>query len=1049
MRSVVHWFVDNPIAAKLIMLVVLIAGLSAFPRLDKEFFPQSEIDLIRVNVVYPGAGPAEVEQQICARIEEAVQDIAGIEEIRSTARESSGQVIIEIKSGEDTQRVLNDVKANVDGIETFPVESENPQIVELRFKQTVMRVLISGAIGERALKELGEQVREDIAALPDVDLAELLGTRRYEFSVEVSEHALRDYGLRFDEVANAIRGYSLNMPGGKIRDIDGDILVQTRAQAYTADDFANIVLRRSSDGVILRVGDVADVIDGFEDVEAYSGFNGDPSVSLVVYSQSNPNILKTKNAVTAHLEQLRRELPESVEFTVFTDFSVNYRGRLDTLIFNGTGGLLLVFAILLIFLRPSLAFWVCSGIAVAFLGSIALLSMTAISLNVISMFAFIMILGIVVDDAIIVGESVYSHQQEWIGDAVGGAVAGVMNVMAPVWFAVVSTMIFFTPFLFVGEGAEPSNMAVPVLLALGFSLFESLLLLPSHLGNAHAVSLHGVRRWLAAMLPWLARSLSLLEQRRQTLSDWLPKFAATRYRRLLIRCVANRLQTLLVFFFLFSFSIAAMTGGWLSMRFFPNVASDFIIAEATMPESASFGRSMAILQQLEGAAERVSDTLNTEVGYRLLQDVSAVAFDSTARVMLKMDRGDRPLSNRDIAQRWQEEIGKLSGVREFKVSFSIRDLPKPVEFLVLSSSETQLAALNAELTGFLQEIPGVINVRSSLEDPATEIELQLRREAETQQITQRDISLQVRRAFYGEEVQRVPQVREDVKVLVRYPRSQRSNEEALRGMYIRSTDGVEYPLESVADIRYVEGFRKIERLDRKRVARISADLQPGFTPGPVIASIQRDHFSTWQSRYPDTDINLEGEQKEQSEFVSDLVAYFTLAVLGTFGLMAVMLRSYWQPMLVLSAVPFGFMGAVVGHLLMGIDMSMFSLLGIMACAGVVVNDNVVLIDRINQLRRMGYSPLRSAVDGAVQRFRPIVLTSATTFFGLAPILFEQSVQAAFLKPMVVSLAVGVVAASFVTLCFVPVLYLAGERIARRFRLSLPVNDHSALAHKPS
>lgn len=1061
MRAFAAWFIDNPIAAKLSMIFIVLAGLMTFPLLDKEFFPQIEIDLIRVTVAYPGAGPEEVEQQICARIEEAVQQLGGIEEIRSVAREGFGEVIIEVKPDEDTQRLLNDVKANVESINTFPSDSERPQIVEERWRNTMMRLQLSGDLQERELKELGEQIREEIAALPSVAIVELHTPRQYEVGIEVSELALRDYALSFDEVASAIRGYSLNVPAGKIRDQDGDILVQTRAQANFASDFDQIPLRRKSDGSLLRVGDVAKVVDGFEDVDIYSVLDGRPSLELWVRNQTKPNILRTSEAVREYVKQKSRVLPDSVELTIWADASVSYQGRLDTLIYNGSSGLFLVFIVLLIFLRPSLAFWVCSGIGVAFLGAIWWLAFTSTTLNILSMFAFIMILGIVVDDAIIVGESVYSHQLS-TGDPRLGAIEGTLSVLVPVWLAVISTMIFFTPFFFIGDGPEASTIATPVILALVFSLFESLFLLPSHLAHQAGFVVNLIKRLLRFIFAPVLPLLGWLEQRRAAIADLLPLFAATVYRRLMLRVVAAKVATITVFCFLFLFATATVKGGWLPFSFFPRVTSDYISAVATLPEAAAFQQVREVADYIESAAQRLKAETNQQYGYELMQGVHVSAYGATARITVLLEDGnERPVGSDVLAAKLQDEIGQLAGVKDLTVTYTIFELAKPIEFVLRSESREQLEGFSAQLVNLMAQTDGVFNVGSTLDSPSNEINLKLRPEANTLAVSLQNVSEQVRRAFFGEEVQRIPRLREDVKVMVRYPRADRSYEEALREMYIvspinrgqadnnaqQSNDSLgddRIPLESVVDIEYSKTYKKIERLDRERVARVTSDVQVGFSAGQIIAQLERDVIEPLRNDYPDISVTLKGEQQENNEFLQEVFLYILLSMLGIFAVMAIMFRSYWQPLLVLTAVPFGFMGAIYGHLIVGVEVSMFSVLGMLACAGVVVNDNVVLIDRINQLRRAGVMPRRAVVDGAVQRFRPIVLTSVTTFLGLSPILLETSVQAQFLIPMVTSLSFGVLFATLVTLIFVPALYLAGESISYRFNRSAEVDKIPAL-----
>ena len=1040
MRSVVTWFIDNPIAAKLFMVFILVSGLLTFPLLDKEFFPQIKIDTIKVSVNYPGAGPKEVEVNICKRIEEAVKQLGGIKEIRSSAIEGRGEVIIELKQGENTQILLNDIKANVDAIDSFPPDAEPPTIVDQRWRNTMMRLQLSGKVSERDLKELAETMREELAAFPSVAIAELHTPRDYELGIEISRDALLAYDITFDDVAQAIRSYSFNQPAGKIRDDAGDITMQARGQAYQAVDFEELPIRRHSDGAILRVGDIAEVVDGFVDTDIHSVLDGRRSLEIWIINQNNPNILITSEAVRNYVEQQQSLLPDGVELSIWSDASVSYQGRLDTLIYNGSSGLLLVFIVLLIFLRPSLAFWVCSGIAVAFMGAIWLLILTPVSLNIISMFSFIMILGIVVDDAIIVGESIYS-QQEMTGDKRQGAINGTLSVMLPVWFAVMSTMIFFTPFFFIGERPEAATMATPVILALFFSLFESLLLLPSHIANTQQSLLARmdlIRR--NQTIVSLRHQLARLELVRLNIAGSIPRFASSHYKQVLLWTMSYKRLTLLVFGFFFIFALASIRGGWLPFSFFPRVTSDYVTAEVVLPESSSFNQLMLIADHLESSAYKLKNQVNDEYQYELVEGVHVTAYGSKARVTVLLEDGnDRPVGSDVLARELQRLIGDLPLVKDLNVGFTIFNLPKPIEFVIRSNDQQQLESFSTALSNQMAEIEGVYNIGTSLDSPSTEINLQLKPEAASLSVSLADAVGQVRRAFYGEQVQRIPRQREDVKVLVRYPKQDRSYEELLNEMYIATSKGSDgsarsqVPLNAVVDTVYSDGFKKIERLDLQRVARVSSDVHRGFSAGAIVNFLEQGAIADLLMQYPDVDIRLAGEEQENNEFLGEVLFFTVLSMLGIFGVMAIMFRSYWQPLLVLTAVPFGFMGGVFGHLIVGVGLSMFSILGMMACAGVVVNDNVVLIDRINTLRRSGFSAKRAVLTGAIQRFRPIVLTSVTTFLGLTPILLETSVQAQFLIPMVSSLSFGVLFATFVTLLFVPALYLVGDDIQSRVR----------------
>jgi len=588
-------------------------------------------------------------------------------------------------------------------------------------------------------------------------------------------------------------------------------------------------------------------------------------------------------------------------------------------------------------------------------------------------------------------------------------------------------MIFFVPFFYVGDGPAPATLATPVMLALVFSLFEALLLLPSHLGSP-ATSQLKQRFWLAPSSA-LSRGLAGLEQRRIKIADWLPRFAGRHYRRLLLCTMAQQRAVLVAFFFLFLSAVATVRGGWLPFSFFPRVTSDFINAEVVLPEAAPFAQVVAAMRQLESSAEALRTEVNHQYGYSLIRGVHATAYGSTARVALLLEDGnDRPISSGYLARQWQRKNGAMQGLNSLNFGFTIIDIPKSLEFVLRSDSQSQLEEFSAAMLQSLQSVEGLHNIGSTLESPANEIDLQLRPEAENLSLSLHDISLQLRQAFYGEEAQRIPRQREDVKVLVRYAERERGRLESLEEMRVMTASGARVPLSSLVDTRYIRGYKKIERLNGERVARVSADLYSGYSAAEIIAQLESQQLSWLQRDFPAVTVALEGEQRENDDFLREIFLLAGVSLLAIFALMAVMFRSYWQPLLVLTAVPFGFMGAILGHVVIGVHISMFSILGMMACAGVVVNDNVVLIDRINQLRRAGRATRSAVVEAAVQRFRPIVLTSVTTFLGLTPILLESSVQAQFLIPMVTSLSFGVLCATFVTLLFVPLLYLTGERL---------------------
>ncbi len=1028
----IRWFVHNPIAANLLMLFLLVGGLLAIPSMDKQFFPDVELNTVSVAVPYRGAGPAEVEQQICKRIEEAVHDLNGVAEIRSTAKQDVGTVWVKAEQGYDIQRLSAEVKTRVDAISTFPGDVDRPVVTELAHRHHMAMVTLAGEIDERELKELGLRLRDEMSELPHVSVVELTSPRPYEVAVEVSELALRRYGLTFDAVVNAIRGSSLNLPAGAIKTTDGDIQLQTRGQAYNREDFQQIPLRSSLDGLQLVLGDVATVHDGFEDVDVRTRLNNMPSHNLHVYVTSNPDTLATSETLHAWIAQARKRMPPGVELHIWRDSAEPFKGRTDTLIKNGIGGLILVFLLLMLFLRPLLAVWVCVGIGVAFMGTFFMLPFTGVSLNMISLLAFLLILGIVVDDAIIVGESIHSHQ---VAGAPGpvGAISGTRAVVKPVIYAVVSTMIFVAPMLILPGEMATAGIPIPivVILALAFSLIESMWILPAHL--AHMKPPRENR------FAWLRK----LEAFRLRFATGMTTFAAGPFRAYLVRSLRANTLVSAVFFVILLSSLALYAGGWLKKGFFPAITADFTEVEIALPKGGAYEVTLAMLQRVESAALQVKEEFNNKPEFSpnnpAIGHVFSLARENEVRAWVEARSPDLDIAA--ATERWRELIGDVGPVENFQMDYTFNDMGKPITLVLASPSLEDLRLVSAQLREILGAYPGVYNVNDSLQAPQEEIELSLKPAAENLSVTLSDLARQVREAFYGAEAQRIPRATEDVRVMVRYPEEERVSVDDLSELRVRTPSGDEVPFDTVAEVTYQPGYLTIDRLNRKRTVKVTADVVRGIAdPAAVVREVTTEHLPALQERYPGLTLDLDGELEEEAEFLRAMLTYMGLAMLIVYALMAIPFRSYWQPLLVLTAVPFGIMGAIFGHFIFSCQISMFSLLGVIAAAGVVVNDNLVLIDRINQLRDSGHDFFDALVQGSVDRFRPIILTSLTTFVGLLPIMFETSVQAQFLIPMVISLAFGVLFASGVTLLLVPCLYLLGFQIGARLGMHERLSD---------
>lgn len=1028
MNRWIQWFVENRVAANLLMVLIFIGAVFSSGRLDKEVFPTVSLDFIDVSMSYPGAGPTEVEEQVVIRIEEAIADIDGIEQITSTANQGRGQVSAEVVEGYDPQRVLNDIKTQVDAINTFPSNVERPVVSERVGRSFLMNAALYGDVSEAALKETGWRVRNELSLLEEVSQVKLNGTRPYEMGIEVSEARMRRYGLSFEDISRAISESSLNIPAGVIRSHSGDIQIQTRNQAYTAEDFRRIPVITGADGTRVLLRDVAEVRDGFDDWSVFAQFNGKPAVFLELTITGDPDVVAASDQVKDYIERNRDLLPAGLELEAWQDMSRLYESRLNLLLKNAITGLILVFVVLMLFLRPLLAAWVCVGIATAFAGAVWWLPYTGVSLNMISLFAFLLVLGIVVDDAIIVGESIYTRHQQGLKGAASAA-SGAKLVAVPVFLAVISTIVFFAPMMAVPGSMGTVTFAIPVvvILCLVFSLIECLLILPTHLSHLkpETESRFAPLRRLTRARQWVAKSLD--------------RFADRVYLPGLQRMLRHKVATLTGFAVAFFVALAVLVGGWLVVSFMPMVPSDYLQARVTLPEGTPFHETRRIMKQVESAAQQLESDEQLTGGEEaeFIDGIQTWAWENNIHIVVGLaDAGEREVSSPEVSQRWRELIGPIPEAKEYRLEFTINAAGDDIN-LNLSIADNDLEAQKAAaraVSEALARFPDVYNVENTIEEARREISLRLKPRAHSLGVSLAQVAEQVRQGFYGAEVQRIPRGIEDVRVLVRYPREARRHVSQLDRMRIRLPDGSEIPLQEVAEIDYVPGYTSIERRDRKRSIGISASVEEGGDANAIVGELLRGNLTDWQRDYPGLTLTPDGNMQDQADFMDSMSRNFLLAVLIIYAIMAVNFRSYWQPVVILTAIPFGFVGGtVVGHLIMGLEISMMSMLGFFACAGVVVNDNLVLLDRINRLRHQGHSAMEAVIQGGRDRFRAIVLTSVTTFIGLMPIMAEQSVQAQFLIPMVISLAFGVLFATTVTLILVPTLYLTAHRLGERWR----------------
>ncbi len=1019
MNGSIAWWARNPIAANLLLLAIIIAGAMAYFQIEREVFPSADFNGATVSVAWPGASPQEIEEQIILRIEEAISGIDGIKHIESTAQENSASINIEGLDEGDATKLLNDVKNRVDGISTLPRDSFPPVVSQWRNQNGAVFMALYGDMEERELTRLARDIKDELAQLPNGSpLVDLWGARQEEVSVEISEEALRRYGLTFDDVARAIRGSSLNLAAGQVKTDTGNIQVAARALADSEEEFSEIIVRQLADGSVIRVRDVATVVDGFEDRKQKREFNGKPSISIAVQAPETLNIVELSKAVTEWVEKKNTELAGKAEIYIWFNTADIYFGRMDLVGGNAISGLVLVLIILVLFLRPAVAFWATIGIPVALAGAFIFMPASGVSLNILSLFGFLLVVGIVVDDAIVVGESIHSQAEEGRG-GIDGAILGTQLVAKPVLYAVLTTIIAFLPWLFVGGGASQftKHISFTVIFALAFSLVEAFFILPSHLAHLKEEDKSGH-----------------LHRMQSFFADGLLSFAQSTVKPLIGLALRLRYFTAAIFIVAFMFSFALLQQGWVAFKFEPEVQGTFVSLNVRLPEGAPYSRSLEIFDDVTRAGDALKKELGKVDGEDFVRSLYVSASESgVISYMTIIDGEKRKQSTKDIAELFRERLGDIPDAEEVNVGYTINDGGPDFSFGIESNDLDDLRLSTVDMQNYLRSLPGVYDVRNSLQSETPELRISLKPGAERFGLTLGEVTRQVRQAFYGEEAQRLPRDGEDVRVMVRYPEEARRTLVTIDTMRVRTADGREVPLTAVADATFAPSFKRIDRRDRKRSAQVSAELRDGVDRAAIQKAFQEEFVPEWRNRHPGADLAARGDAEFQAEFVKDISLLFLSAMIAMYMLIAIAFGSYWQPLLIMSAIPFGFMGAMFGHFLLGLDFGIFSFFGVGTAAGVVINDNLVLIDYVNRLRAEGMGAVSALTKASTERFRPILLTSVTTFFGLAPIMLEHSTDAQFLMPTVVALAWGVFFALFVTLFFVPAMYCVGADIARFYR----------------
>ncbi|MDX1395396.1 MAG: efflux RND transporter permease subunit [Gemmatimonadota bacterium] len=1044
MRNAIAWMARNGVAANLLAVFIAVSGILAVANMPQEIFPEFSMETIQVRVEYPGASPEEVEESIVQRVEEQISGISGVRRITSSASENVGVVLAELALGTDVSEALDEVKAEVDRITSFPVDAEEPEVIELEAQSQVMQIAIHGDVPERTLKELANRVKDDLSSLPIISLVRVSGVRSYEISVEVSKDALRRYGLTLDEISSAVRRGSLDLPGGSVETDREEILVRVEGQNYTRADFADIVVRSDPSGATLRLSDVARISDGFEDADLISTYNGENTAFVRVFRTGDERVLDIAEAVRGYIDgELVAMLPRGVEADIWRSEADYLESRLSLLVKNGRLGLLLVIVALALFLNARLAFWTSVGIFLSFAGAFAIMAALGVSINMMSLFGFILAIGIVVDDAIVVGENIYSERQRGTPPH-QSAVRGAQRVAVPVTFAVMTTVAAFTPLLFIPGSIGKFLYVIPIIVisVLALSLVEALFILPNHLSHLPPPSdepSRGPLRWLAVA--------------QGAVQDGLDRFVHGPLDRGIRFSVRRPGLVLLATSSLLLIVGGLVAGRYIRFSLLPVIEGEEVIAVLEMPEGTTSERTQEVSRLIEAAGREVALELQatlpddhdqlvgavyTSVGERPSQAnqpglSAAPTFvqSNIAEITFRLSPAEtRELPAVEFERAWRDRVGPVPSARALTFSAQLIDLGAPVSVELSHPDQATLAAAVGELEDRLTRIAGVLDVRDDRGEGKRELELRLQPAARTLGITVDDLARQVRGAFFGDEALRLQRGRDEVRVYVRLPRDERNALADLSDYRIRTPDGGEVPLSEVADVQFGVGASTIRRIDGRRIVEVTAEVNRSQITGQEVnTALVVVILPELQEQFPGLRFGFGGEQRQQAEALSGMGRGFMMALLAIYALLAIPFRSYVQPLIIMASIPLGFIGAALGHLIMGMDLGMLSLFGIVGLSGVVVNDSLVLMDFINERHRSGLPMADAIVDGARVRFRPILLTSLTTFLGVFPLIIERSIQAQFLVPMAVSLGFGILFATAILMLVVPALAMTQHRVA--------------------
>lgn len=1043
----IAWMARNAVAANLLMALLLGSGFWIAITIQKEVFPQAELDVVTVSVAYPGAAPSEVEQGILRPVEEAIRTIDGIREVSSTAREGRGSVSIELVGGADRMRVFQDVDQAVNRIRTFPDDIDEPDVrLRSRQREVMELVLYGGELSQWTLRKLGERLRDQLQANETITQVELGRAPDYVTHVEIPRDTLRTYGLTLAEVANIIEASSEDIAAGSVEAAGGEILLRVNERRQLAEEFAEIEVIAGADGATVRLGEIAEIRDGFDEAGFPSQFNQTPSIELNIYRVGDQSPLAIADAVAAEMAEFEAGLPPGVAWRMDSNAAEDFRQRVSLVVENGLLAVVIVLTILALFLELRLAFWVMMGMVISFFGGIMFLPMVDVSINMITLFGFLIVLGIVVDDAIVVGENIYEHRQR-NEDPLSASINGAREVAAPVTFSILSNIVAFIPLMFIpGEtGQFWGPLPIIVVLVLAVSLFEALYILPAHLAHVRARrerphrarGIRGVGQRLAHGQHRFARGVNGLIERR--------------YQPVLNLAMHHRYVTLTLALALFAISASYATSAHMGMILMPQVAADEIEAGVRLPVGTTPEQAAEIANTVTSATLRMFEEEGLETTAEGVKtNVRGGARFVDVEIVMRPP-GERALTTNEVIALWRDKIGDLPGVTQ--ISFEAEAGPggwRPDISIDLSHNDIEvLEKATQDLVARAEAFANTRDINDDYNKGKEQLDVRLLPEGRALGLTAEYVGEQLRGAFYGDLALRLIRGTNEVEVRVKLPKSERKDIHNLEDLVLRTPAGTEVPLRDVVEISRGEAFSSINRRDGRRVVSVSMDVEPKRAIGQVITALNEEELPQLRADYPGLTWSFEGSDAEMREATKTLWTGFAFALAVIYAILAVAFVSYWQPVIVLSAIPFGIVGAIIGHMLLGYDLSLISLMGVIALSGVVINNSLIMVDYANR-NRAQHGVFEAVRMAGMRRFRPIVLTTATTFGGLTPIIFETSLQAQYLIPMAISLGFGIVFSTTIVLVLVPCLYLiledlktfAGQATSDRSEPPTPLPQHT-------